>query len=131
MTNNLPTLPQKRLTEVEKRNALVRRVQETKQELDHTWHDLKRDSITAVVGAASIYVGYRLARWLLGGGKKTKQAKQPKEVEVRYIETREPKRSNGWINMLLSRAGSIVVDIVLEKVQDNIQFTSKKDKKQN
>lgn len=128
MNNNLPTLPQKQLTETQQRNALVRKVQEAKQELNHNWQDLKRDSVVAMVGVVSVYVGYRLTRWLLGGNKARKRDKQAKEIEVRYVETREPKRSNGWANMLLSRAGSIVVDIILEKVQDNFPLTSKKDK---
>lgn len=123
-----PNLPAKRPTDTDQRLALVRKVQETQQAVEHSWHDLRRDSLTAAVGAASVYVGYRIARWLLGGGKKNKQPKQAQTVEIRYVEAPESKRGNGFINVLLARAGSIALDIFLEKVQDNLPLKSKKDK---
>lgn len=127
MSTNLPA---KISTDAEQRKALVRKVQATKQELEHSWYDLKRDSLMAVVGTASVYVGYRVARWLLGGSKKQKQSKQPKEVEVRYVQTETKRTGGGLVNMLLARAGSIALDITLEKLQDNL-LNTKKDKQKD
>ncbi len=129
---NLPVPLNPLPNNTEQRLVLVRKMQEAKQNLDHTWNDLKRDSITTVVGIVSAYIGYKVVRWLFVPSKQEKREKQTPAREIHYVEMPTPKNSNNsnsWVNMLLSRAGSILVDIVLEKVQDNFPITFKKDKK--
>jgi hypothetical protein len=124
----LPAPNKKPKKESDKRKMLQRRVQETKQELDHSLQDLKRDAITTAVGMASAYVGYRVVRWLLGGGKKKEKQKKTKQTEIRYVQVEAPKKSNGLLGMIINRASSIVLDIILDTVQDNLPSRNKKDK---
>jgi|GEM_PF-2650663 len=126
--SNLPALHKPvQKSKPEQYLVLLRKMQETKQDLDHSWQDLKRDSITAAIGVVTTYVGYRIIGWLFAPSKKQKDQKRAKEPEIRYVEVREPRQKNTWTNMLLNRAGSIITNIILEKVRDNFSITTKKD----
>ena len=120
-------LPSQRLSKADKRAALVQKVQEAKQELDQSWQGLKRDGILAAAGVASVYVGYRFVAWLFKPKRKNKSKKEEKEPQIRYVEVPSKKKSSGWANLILSKAGETIMDIVLEKVQDSFTATGKKD----
>ena len=124
--NKLPasTTPRR---ESDRRKALTQRVEETKAELDQSWQVLKRDAIITAASAASAYVGVRVLMWMFSSKKsKQKQAKQP---EIRYVEVQAPKKgSNGLLNMVLNRVGSLAFDLLLEKVQDSLPARNKSDK---
>jgi hypothetical protein len=112
--------------ETEKHKMLMRRVRETKQELDHSWQDLKRDSMIVAASAVSAYIGVRAVMWVFSGKKKEKKKnKQPKETEIRYVQVETPKKSGGILGMVINRATSLILDMVLDKVQDNLPARKK------